>query len=78
MSIPDPGTPLRPPIADVVRAWLLKDDRPQLVGTTGGSELRIDEFHRWAAPLADQITAALVANLAQRLDGAQVWAFGQR
>lgn len=52
-------------------------DRPQLVMAMGGNEVRIEEFNRWAAPLSDQIAATLVADLAQRLDGVEVWAFGQ-
>jgi hypothetical protein len=42
-------------------------DRPQLVLAAGAHEVRIDEFSRWAAPLADAIASALAAQLAQRL-----------
>lgn len=38
-------------------------DRPQLVVHVGQNEVQIDEFSRWAAPLADAIAGALAADL---------------
>ena len=50
-------------------------DRPQIVLDAGANQVRVDEFSRWAAPLADNITGVLVANLAQRLPATDVWAY---
>jgi uncharacterized lipoprotein YmbA len=37
-------------------------------------QVQIDEFNRWAMPLPDNISRALVADLAQELGTTQVWA----
>lgn len=50
-------------------------DRPQIVLDAGANQVRVDEFSRWAAPLADNITGVLVTNLAQRLPATDVWAY---
>jgi uncharacterized lipoprotein YmbA len=42
-------------------------DRPQLVVQAGPNEVRMDEFHRWAAPLANTIARVVAANLVQLL-----------
>lgn len=52
-------------------------DRPQLVISEGAHQVRIDEFSRWAEPLADGIGAALVAQLALRLPGTLVRSWGE-
>ncbi len=39
-------------------------DRPQIVLQTGPNEVRLDEFNRWAAPLANSIGRVVAANLA--------------
>lgn len=51
-------------------------DRPQMVLDAGANQVTVDEFNRWASPLADEITRATVGNLTQLLGGAQVWAAG--
>ena len=50
-------------------------DRPQIVLVVGANQVRVDEFSRWAAPLADDITGVLVADLARRLGTTEVWAY---
>ena len=42
-------------------------DRPQFVLQAGPNEVRMDEFHRWAAPLANSIARVVAANLVQLL-----------
>jgi uncharacterized lipoprotein YmbA len=38
-------------------------DRPEIVVTVGNNEVWLDEFNRWASPLADSISLAVVENL---------------
>ena len=45
-------------------------DRPEIVITIGDNEVWLDEFNRWAAPLADAIAIATAENLAGRADHA--------
>jgi uncharacterized lipoprotein YmbA len=47
-------------------------DRPQLVLSIDANQVQVDEFSRWAAPLADEITRVTVLNLTQLLGGAEV------
>jgi len=42
-------------------------DRPQIVLQAGPHEVRMDEFNRWAAPLATTIARVVAANLVQLL-----------
>ena len=42
-------------------------DRPELVTRSGPNRVRVADFERWAAPLAEQIRRVLAANLASRL-----------
>ena len=48
-------------------------DRPQIVLGTGPNEVRLDEFNRWAGPLADNISRVIQANLSQDLGTPHVW-----
>lgn len=48
-------------------------DRPQMVFSKSAGQVQIDEFNRWAMPLSDNISRALVADLAQALGTTQVW-----
>jgi len=52
-------------------------DRPQMVVRIDATQVRIDEYARWAEPLKSQITNVLVADLAQALPGALVTGYGQ-
>lgn len=52
-------------------------DRPQIVVHSGANEVRLDEFNRWASPLADNVVRVLASNLAQELGTARVWPYGQ-
>jgi uncharacterized lipoprotein YmbA len=38
-------------------------DRPEIVVTIGNNEVWLDEFNRWASPLADNIALAVAENL---------------
>lgn len=42
-------------------------DRPQMVLTVGPNQVRLDEFNRWAAPLANDIARVVAENLAAML-----------
>jgi uncharacterized lipoprotein YmbA len=52
-------------------------DRPQFVVKIDATQVRIDEFARWAAPLKSQIPRVLAADLAQAVPGALVSANSQ-
>ncbi|SAL67292.1 PqiC family protein [Caballeronia humi] len=67
-----PTTP--PPISIVIDAVTVPDlvDRPQFVLRTGATQVTIDEYARWAAPLRSQISRVLAADLAQAVPGALV------
>ena len=57
-------------------------DRLQMVTRTGANRLKVDDFHRWAAPLPGEMSRILADNLEQ-LTGIQryenyPWAFQQR
>jgi hypothetical protein len=45
-------------------------DRPQIVTRTGANSLKVNDFHRWAAPLPNELTRILSENLG-RLTGIQ-------
>ena len=47
-------------------------DRPQIVTRVSENELKLDEFSRWAEPLKDSFTRALVQNLSTILNTAKV------
>jgi uncharacterized lipoprotein YmbA len=42
-------------------------DRPEIVVTLGENEVWLDEFNRWASPLADAIAVAVAENLSAQL-----------
>jgi uncharacterized lipoprotein YmbA len=42
-------------------------DRPEIVVTVGANEVWLDEFNRWASPLADAIAVATAENLRAQL-----------
>jgi len=47
-------------------------DRPEIVVAVDANEVRLDEFNRWAAPLADGIALAVAADLAAQLSTPRV------
>jgi uncharacterized lipoprotein YmbA len=47
-------------------------DRPQIVTRVSDNEIKLDEFRRWAEPLKDSFTRALVQNLSTLLNTAKV------
>jgi uncharacterized lipoprotein YmbA len=47
-------------------------DRPQLVTRTGGNQLALAEFDRWAEPLQDNVSRVLAENLARLIPTDQV------
>lgn len=52
-------------------------DRPQLVLRVNDTQVRIDEFARWAEPLKRQIANVIAADLAQLLPDAHVSSYPQ-
>jgi len=52
-------------------------DRPQIVVAVGQNEVWPDEYHRWAAPLADTIGLALVGHVGALLPSPRVMLLAQ-
>jgi len=52
-------------------------DQPGIVVSTGPNQVQLDEFNRWAAPLADNIAQVVASNLAALLGTQQVTLFRQ-
>lgn len=50
-------------------------DRPHIVTRRGANQLHLAEFHRWGAPLGDEILAALGRDLSALLGSEQVVAY---
>jgi uncharacterized protein len=67
------------PAAIVIDTVTVPDlvDRPQLVLRVSQSQVRIDEFARWAEPLKNQIAGVLAANLGELFPDAVVFGFPQ-
>ncbi len=53
-------------------------DRPQFVVSTGPNEVRVDEFNRWAAPLADDISRVVAEDLVVLLGTPRVTLYPQQ
>ena len=47
-------------------------DRPQMVVRVDANRVEIDEFHRWAGPLQQELARVLAVNMAQALGVARV------
>jgi len=47
-------------------------DRPQIVVSAGANEVRLEEFHRWAAPLQEELSRVIAADLMVALDTPRV------
>jgi hypothetical protein len=52
-------------------------DRPQIVVSAGPNEVRVDEFNRWASPLADDIARVVAENLFVMLGTPRVMLYSQ-
>jgi len=52
-------------------------DQPQMVVSTGANQIQIDEFHRWASPLASDISRVVAENLVTLLGTPRVSQFQQ-
>lgn len=52
-------------------------DRPQIVVASSTNRVQIDEFNRWASPLAEEIARVVATNLARALPAARVLPYGQ-
>ncbi|HEV2976337.1 MAG TPA: PqiC family protein [Casimicrobiaceae bacterium] len=52
-------------------------DLPQMVVSTGPNQVQIDEFHRWASPLASDISRVVAENLVVMLGTPRVSQFQQ-
>jgi uncharacterized lipoprotein YmbA len=50
-------------------------DQPQIVVSTGPNQVRIDEYNRWASPLANNISRVVAENLVAILGTARVSLF---
>jgi len=53
----------------VVASYL---DRPQMILRDGPYEVSLDEFHRWAAPIDQNILQVLVVDLRDRIPGSYI------
>lgn len=67
------------PAAIVIDTVTVPDmvDRPQLVLRVSQSQVRVDEFARWAGPLKDQIAGVLAADLGELFPDSLVFIFPQ-
>ncbi|MDW3684304.1 PqiC family protein [Cupriavidus sp. CV2] len=79
-----PGRPQQRADADVPVAIVIGPvavpemvDRPQLVLRVSATQVRLDEFARWAEPLKRQIPTVLAADLVQLFPGALVSSYPQ-
>lgn len=52
-------------------------DRPQIVVGAGANEVRLEEFHRWAVPLQEDLARVIADNLLALLGASRVSAFPQ-
>ena len=52
-------------------------DQPRLVVQTGGNEVKLHEYHRWAGSLKNDVGRVVGAKLALDLDISNVWVFSQ-
>jgi uncharacterized protein len=52
-------------------------DRPEIVVTVSGNEVRLDEFNRWASPLQNNIARVVADNLVGLLGTPRVSVFAQ-
>ena len=50
-------------------------DRAQMVTRTGGSELSVEEFHRWGEPLKEAVYRVVQENLSAMLGTAAVYSY---
>jgi uncharacterized lipoprotein YmbA len=73
-----PGAPASP-LAVVVGPVSIPAivDQPQMVVSTGPNQISIDEFHRWASPLASDISRVVSENLVVMLGTPRVSQFQQ-
>lgn len=52
-------------------------DRPQIVVSAGGNEVRLEEYQRWASPLQDSMARVVADDLAAQLTTARVAVLAQ-
>jgi uncharacterized protein len=52
-------------------------DRPEIVVSTGANEVRLEEFHRWAASLQEDLARVIAGNLIAALGTPRVSVFPQ-
>ncbi len=76
---PQAATPARGPLAVTVGPVAIPAvvDRPEMVITVGPNEVWLDEFNRWAGPLADAIGLAVAGHLAVLLPSSDVTLLAQ-
>ncbi|MEP6874355.1 MAG: PqiC family protein [Burkholderiales bacterium] len=52
-------------------------DRPEMVVSTGANQVMLDDIHRWASPLPDNVARVMAEDLALMLGSPRVIQFGQ-
>ncbi|MEP7296347.1 MAG: PqiC family protein [Burkholderiales bacterium] len=52
-------------------------DRPEMVVSTGANQVMLDDTHRWASPLPDNLARVMAEDLALMLGSPRVIQFGQ-
>lgn len=52
-------------------------DRPEMVISTGANQVTLDDIHRWASPLPDNLARVMAEDLALMLGTPRVIQFGQ-
>jgi uncharacterized protein len=76
-ATPSPSIPSNLSIAVGPVSVPAQVDRPQMVLAKGANQVQLDELNRWAAPLVDNISRVLQADLAQELGTSNVWSQSQ-
>jgi len=74
-SMPDASNTMRLMVGPVTIPSAM--DRPQLVTNSGGDEVQIHEYQRWAGSLKGDAGRVIASNLARNLGTSNVWNFSQ-
>ncbi len=74
-AAPTAAAPNQPSIAVGMVTLPEAVDRPQLVVRTGANEVRLEEYHRWAAPLKSELSRVLAGNLARATGNPRIYAY---
>lgn len=52
-------------------------DQPKIVIQESQNQVKLEDYHRWAGSLKDEIGRVLTANLAKQLNTSNIWSFSQ-